>query len=98
MEASTTTCQRHTAGPWELRDDGSYGMTVMTGGNVAGLTLALVVHNRMAGMCSPEYKANARLIAAAPDLLAALRDVLEHGDRKAIDRAMAVIAAVDGRA
>jgi len=47
-----------------------------------------------------ESLANARLIAAAPDLLEALKSVVMISDRKhdAWDRAHAVIAKAEGRA
>lgn len=48
----------------------------------------------------PEIDANANLIAAAPDLLAALKAVVELSDRKhdAWDAAKAAIAKAEGRA
>lgn len=55
---------------------------------------------------NPEAESDARLMAAAPDLLAALRDVVGQGPRYApgdvrnavYDRARALLARVDGAA
>ena len=60
----------HTPGPWRI-----------TGPNIrAGNALLAVVENHWADMPCPEDEkaANARLIAAAPDLLDALRRVMRH--------------------
>jgi hypothetical protein len=61
----------HTPGPWEVRwgcnvfakraDTGSEGVVAACGGHSS---------NKVA--CRPENEANARLVATAPDLLAAL--------------------------
>lgn len=69
---------KHTPGPWEHR-----GLTMISGRNVDGcmFTLANVtpagdLHN------AAECAANARLIAAAPELLAALRALLPDVDHE----------------
>jgi hypothetical protein len=54
----------HTPGPWSFGDDG-----YIWGGD--DLPIAEPFDNR------PEYKGNGRLLAAAPEMLAALRAVLE---------------------
>jgi hypothetical protein len=65
----------HTPGPWEVRwgcnvfakraDTGSEGVVAACGGHSS---------NKVA--CRPENEANARLVAAAPDLLAACEELL----------------------
>ena len=56
---------KHTPGPWEMR-----GLTVFEPGKVA-LSIASITQHE------PNARANARLIAAAPAMLAALRGLLE---------------------
>jgi len=67
----------HTPGPWEIEGPASYRAGEVAIGTVANdndswSELATVVV-RVDGLPSPEGEANARLIAAAPDLLAACR-------------------------
>ena len=67
---------KHTPGPWTIRyrtnvfgirrDVGHVGSVAVCGG-----------HDSNQVDCGPESEANARLIAAAPDLLEALRDMWE---------------------
>ena len=86
---------RHTPGPWRLCPTNS---GIMIGGGVPGY-IAQVRHCR--GDQDPE--ADARLIAASPDLLEALRDLLgtcgafSPKGKAAIDAARATIAKVEGR-
>jgi hypothetical protein len=62
---------KHTPGPWVIKEiDRDEGVRVSFGLVGCGC--------RVYGM--PEGEANARLIAAAPDLLAALESVLTVGD------------------
>lgn len=71
-----TKMSKHTPGPWKVRTlDDSLG-TIDTSDDTTSIAQAfdLSFQDRIAG--SPERKANARLIAAAPDLLAALEDLL----------------------
>lgn len=71
---------KHTPGPWEL-DDNRRGSHVYVHAKTHG-ALATVVwqmaQDYREGKPSPECEANARLIAAAPELLNALKDILEH--------------------
>lgn len=64
----------HTAGPWQVASDGSLG-TVETESGVV-IAQAMQVRPRAQDMKHVERMANARLIAAAPDLLKALRGML----------------------
>ncbi len=77
---------KHTPGPWRV-----------TGPNVrAGHALLAIVCDHWADEKTPEpeKEANARLIAAAPDLLDALKEItLEHG---MTEKARAAIAKATG--
>ena len=87
---------RHTPGPWFVSDrPHSYGREV-SAGSPGGQVIA-------GGNGAPwpdlfEQQANAKLIAAAPDLLAALQGVLRVADRKTdeFDAARAAIAKATG--
>ena len=71
----------HTPGPWRV---GAYGTTVMTGrpnsqANDTICSLYMPIHSGVGELLLPQdarteqVEANARLIAAAPDILAALQ-------------------------
>ena len=67
----------HTPGPWELGDEGVYIGSVY---DADGLRVAFVYfqdEKSETGRPRQEEEANARLIAAAPDLLEALSDALD---------------------
>ena len=65
----------HTPGPWKL-SDGSSPLRLMSPA-VRGYDLAhIYVTDPITRKRTEEYAANARLIAAAPDLLAALERIL----------------------
>ena len=88
----------HTPGPWHVCGD----MIRSTVSNAAMRSVAKVYVSQMHG--KPEAAANARLIAAAPDLLAALIAVLKVIDRAddrgcpagALEMARAAIARAEG--
>lgn len=73
------TAQKHTAGPWEA--DGTGGIIrTKTGVNERG--------GMTGGVCVAQFwtrpsKADARLIAASPDMLEALREAEEYFDNRA---------------
>ncbi|MBU6336083.1 MAG: hypothetical protein KGS47_16970 [Chloroflexi bacterium] len=69
------TQDKHTPGPWAAHDKAAYG-TSITNGSITGQYIADVQMYR--GLTLDEYKANVRLIAAAPDLLASLRVFVER--------------------
>ncbi len=92
-----TKTPKHTPGPWHYfpdDHDGFEGPSVQSG-------FGLVVYTLEPG---EENEANARLIAAAPDLLAALRYMVEaqntffdHADRRAsLAKAKEAIAKAEG--
>lgn len=88
-----TKTQMHTPGPWKV--EGGYCVTDNNGINILGETLSDAI-----GL--EEHQANARLIASAPDLLEAVRALLEmitdnrtHG--KEIDQAVSAILKAEGK-
>ena len=70
----------HTPAPWDT-EESSYGDEIWLGGNGAGM---IIVNGWINGGCMDNparwavVQADARLIAAAPDLLAALHYLLEQ--------------------
>ena len=80
---------QHTPGPWRQEDD-----YVVIMGNFRMTDL------RYSGKTTGEAIANAKVIAAAPDLLVALQGVLRVADRKTdeFDAARAAIAKAVGAA
>ena len=89
----------HTPGPWELRegDDEAFGPAIYSAGAHDMDPLATVSR-----VSRRDAEADARLIAAAPDLLAALEDVVQMYqpafDPPFIERARAAIAKAKGEA
>ena len=49
-------------------------------------------------ICESVNEANARLIAAAPDLLEALKTIVSHCDKYSLEKARAAIAKAEGKA
>lgn len=82
----------HTPGPWEHWATGA-GATIVEAAH-PNILLAEVIGPRPHPDISDELKANARLIAAAPDMLAALESAVEHCDNFVIwlSQAKAAIA------
>lgn len=90
---------QHTPGPWRTNiarrsDNGIVAAHIVAadGGNIA----QVAIYDDVPGLT----EAHARLIAAAPELLEALREVVAISDRKhdAWDKAHAAIAKAEGRA
>lgn len=81
---------QHTKGPWGC--DEATGIVYTLDGSA--------VQTGGAG-CAEEFQANARLIAAAPELLASLKEVLADAswelERPIIKRAEAIIAKCEGK-
>ena len=82
------TMTKHTPGPWVIRYDGHGGISVLT-------------ENYQIGYVSsePRQEADAHLIAAAPELLAAAKEFLRIADRRTVeaDNLRAAIAKAEGR-
>jgi hypothetical protein len=68
----------HTPGPWFITRTESSPCSIEASGNEAAIAKVYLtdpkIHKR-----TPEHHANARLIAAAPDLLQALSDLTDWG-------------------
>lgn len=110
MPLETSAIVKHTPGPWarvpdeRFRHDNSAGVRDATGSYVA----AALDFNRSDR--DAEVEANARLIAAAPELLATLKDVIAHlrsitldpgddeDDAPALVAAETLVAKAEGRA
>ena len=71
---------KHTPGPWETVG----GLGVYTQ-DQPGKPVRQIVHNTK-GADREEARANARLIAAAPEMLDLLRSIISHEDRNFITR------------
>jgi hypothetical protein len=99
--------QKHTPGPWRYQrlNDGTFAIDHVTGRSsdyVANVYCHSRQHDGSPAFDAllPAYEANARLIAAAPDLLAALRNITECAEAGAdganmdlwIEQARAAIA------
>ena len=77
----STAPRQHTPGPWDFvgHDAGGSGYhLVEIGANHPSNTPALALVTAPAGRPDSEAEANARLIAAAPELLAALECILKR--------------------
>lgn len=85
---------KHTPGPWgysQWPDQSIFN--IHAGGFAEAFAVVKNVENAHRGMGSVETRANARLIAAAPELLAALEAMLNYANLGAYERADAVKAA-----
>lgn len=66
----------HAAGPWSWKSDLKTGFKFLV--HASGNAEVLILENNDDAFEGPLKEANARLIAAAPDLLAALKDIVEN--------------------
>lgn len=74
--------RRHTPGPWRPHFEEAYFVTGPDLGRVAMMMKNLKGAHGLGGRRSgDESAANCRLIAAAPDMLNALRSLLRHAER-----------------
>ena len=97
---------KHTPGPWRLEEWGSdYGPTGDFSVYPCGAKNKYPIASVQEPFHRSKTKANAMLIAAAPELLEALIEMLEYAgiieerfDRLATDRARAAIAKATGAA
>ena len=89
--------EKHTAGPWllEPRDDGAKGFRLY--GPDGDLIDYLSASRWIDEQDDPEQEANARLIAAAPDLLAACKAMLDLYSKDNQALASAAIAKAQGQ-
>lgn len=94
------TVRRHTPGPWKAHFEEAYFVTGPDLGRVAMMMNLKGAHGLGGRRSGDESAANCRLIAAAPDLLEALRNFVE-GCSTAVDAGAvgrAAIAKALGRA
>lgn len=102
--------QKHTAGPWDyVPSNENHGPYVANGWGAGDICDCYVMSNpsepavcnggtsRAIHMQREEADANARLIAAAPDMLEALKGVDGFGANAAFDAVRAAIAKAEGR-
>jgi len=101
----------HTPGPWEVRRHANGGITIFSSRQAGSLPIIDVIGDNLPGLrwCGGrDADANARLIAAAPELLEACRAMLEayapHTDwsrpdtlHSAVKSAGEAIAKAEGR-
>ena len=72
----------HTKGPWTFYEDNNYGGTVELGGSGATVTVDRADRFTLDLVISrDEMRANGHLMAAAPDLLAALEELVTRRER-----------------
>jgi hypothetical protein len=83
---------QHTAGPWTSNEDGQIQCPNL---NAYGNWIVATIGREM----TPEDHANARLIAAAPELLDALKYIADTqlSLRQILEAARAAIAAAEGK-
>ena len=99
---------KHTPGPWVIRQNGGSQVSIEKSENGIRSIIAETYYSKLADEHGGNYEANARLIAAAPDMLAALRIAslicakqtsLSYADRReAHEIVMNAIAKAEGRA
>lgn len=99
---------KHTPGPWEVTQIDCLGNEIVEYGNVRPVNRHMFGHETSLPIADfylwdmPEQRANARLIAAAPELLEALEELLaatQHLDQchqATADKARAAIAKAKG--
>jgi hypothetical protein len=95
---------QHTPGPWRVGD----AAHTIFGPKQSDGSLAVTIASVAGNARMEDYRANARLIAAAPDLLAALKDITAKlasyekfpdgsGNTATFDKARAAIAKAEGK-
>lgn len=78
---------KHTPGPWTVGDKNGYrANSVLAGDNAVADVYGLPLHQHIGKFTECEGLANARLIAAAPDLLEALTALVTFNDAPLNDR------------
>jgi len=86
----------HSPGPWKWEEqrDGTLLLVDSRGEDILGAGVE-IAEGWLNGACAPDED-NARLIAAAPDLLALARYAVERGEGDS-DMAAALIARIEGK-
>jgi hypothetical protein len=94
---------KHTPGPWKAHFEEAYFVTGPDLGRVAIMMNLKGAHGLGGRRSGDESAANARLIAAAPELLNALRDLVDamtgrlDGETIALHNALSFLAKADGK-
>lgn len=88
---------QHTQGPWIVSLDPRYPNEPCIDAVIDGKVWHIALCHNAVGPDDGSAEANARLIAAAPELLASLKDVLPllRADRSRYEAALAVLAKID---
>ena len=77
---------KHTPGPWTISDDHGQRWIETTAGNDDTIAQVFRRNNSVSAARDIEYTANAHLIAAAPELLEALKEITsDYADRFDLD-------------
>jgi len=89
---------QHTQGPWIVRFDPKYPNEPCIDAVIDGVVWHIALCHNAVGPDDGSAEANARLIAAAPELLATVKDALPllSADRTRYEAALSVLAKVDG--
>jgi hypothetical protein len=85
MKTQKQTQTKHTPGPWGLDDGEIYGK-LSSDFHGTGMIARIPCEYRQGGIMTCEDEANAALIAAAPELLEALKEVYKWGERAKDER------------
>jgi hypothetical protein len=81
---------KHTPGPWTIEEDLNYGDEFWYGGPEGfTITVGPAVLGDTTKRRIPEHLANARVIAAAPDMLACLKELQRFTDQLVFNRDLA---------
>ncbi|WP_161813314.1 hypothetical protein [Steroidobacter agaridevorans] len=88
---------QHTQGPWIVSLDPRYPSEPCIDAVIDGVVWHIALCHNAAGPDDGSAEANARLIAAAPELLATVKDALPllRADRSRYEAALAVLAKID---
>lgn len=88
---------QHTQGPWIVSLDPRYPSEPCIDAVIDGVVWHIALCHNAAGPDDGSAEANARLIAAAPELLATVKDALPllRADRSRYEAALAVLAKVN---
>ena len=91
----------HTSGPWVIQANGGSQVSIEKVSDGIRSVIAETFYQKLADEHGGDYQANARLIAAAPDLLQVAKDFLllaqlHDWEGAAIDFAKATLAKAEG--
>lgn len=89
---------QHTQGPWIVSVDPQYPNEPCIDAVIDGMVWHIALCHNAVGPDDGSAEANARLIAAAPELLATVKDALPllSADRSRYEAALSVLAKIEG--